>query len=101
MLFMGGVLEMYDKLIGRMLGQLPTPSPETAVTGGAKGADSDHAAPVRKQLSYLLKKVNQLRKNHYQEQDQVLHDLQKLGKVQVPTTRPTAALPLGLHHQSH
>lgn len=88
MLFMGGVLEMYDKLIEHMLGQLPTPSPETAVSGGTKGADSDHAAPVRKHLSYLLKKVKELRRHHYQEQNEVLHDLHKLEKIQVPATRP-------------
>lgn len=89
MLFMGGVLEMYDKLIDRMLGQLPTPSPETTMTGGTKGANSDNAAPVRKQLSYLLKKVKELRRHHYQEQNQLLHDLHKLDKIQVPTTRPS------------
>lgn len=89
MLFMGGVLEMYDKLIERMLGQLPTPSPETTVSGGTSGAESERAAPVRKHLSYLLKKVKDLRKHHYQEQNEILHDLQKLNKTQVPATRPS------------
>lgn len=89
MLFMGGVLEMYNKLLDRMLGQLPTPSPETAVTGGTKGAESDHDTPVRKHLSYLLKKVKELRRHHYQEQNEILHDLHKLDKIQVRATRPS------------
>lgn len=89
MLFMGGVLEMYNELINRMLGKLPTPSPETAVSGGTKGADASEAASVRKHLSYLLKKVKELQKHHYQEQKQILHDLQKLDEIQVPATRPS------------
>lgn len=96
MLFMGGVLQMYDKLIERMLGQLPTPSPDTTVSGGTKGAFSDDAAPVKKNLTYLLKKVKELRKHHYQEQNEILHDLQKLDEVKVPATRPSMCSPPGV-----
>lgn len=92
---MGGVLETYEKLIGHMLNELPTPSPETAGSQGgpaaaipaAPGTASDDGSQagrtVREDLNYILKKVQELRRHHYQEQDKLLKELQTLGHIQV------------------
>ncbi|XP_034382228.1 interferon gamma-like isoform X1 [Cyclopterus lumpus] len=88
--FMGGVLETYEKLIGQMLKQLPTPTPQTAgsnelpgsaaiADGGEVGAGED----VRTQLSYILKKVQELRKHRYQEQEKLLQELRDLKHIQM------------------
>lgn len=94
---MSGVLEMYEKLIGNMLKQLPTPSPKMAENAGDQAAAVTPAAgtaaamgaggDVRKQLSYILKKVHILRTRHYQEQDQFLQALQVLSHVKVQKQR--------------
>uniref|UniRef100_A0A8C3G8C8 Interferon gamma n=1 Tax=Cyclopterus lumpus TaxID=8103 RepID=A0A8C3G8C8_CYCLU len=68
--FMGGVLETYEKLIGQMLKQLPTPTPQTA------GSNET-------QLSYILKKVQELRKHRYQEQEKLLQELRDLKHIQM------------------
>ncbi|XP_040005620.1 interferon gamma-like [Xiphias gladius] len=93
--FMGGVLETYEKLIGHMLNELPTPSPETAGSQGgpaaaipaAPGTASDDGSQagrtVREDLNYILKKVQELRRHHYQEQDKLLQELRTLGHIQM------------------
>lgn len=93
MLYMSGMLEMYEQLIGHMLKQLPTPSPKTAASAGRGAATAAAAAAsdavmgaggdVRKQLSYILKKVQDLRKHHYHEQDQFLQGLKALRHIPV------------------
>lgn len=98
MLYMGGMLEMYEQLIGKMLKQLPTPSPKTAVSAGrgaaaasdaaaASGAAMGAGGDVRKQLSYILKKVHDLRTRHYHEQDQFLQRLKALRQIPVEALR--------------
>lgn len=89
---MGGMLEMYEQLIGHMLKQLPTPSPKTAVSAGRGAAAASDAAmgaggDVRKQLSYILKKVQDLRTHHYHEQDQFLQRLKALRQIPVEALR--------------
>lgn len=96
---MSGMLEMYEQLIGRMLKQLPTPSPKTAASAGRGAAAATAAAAsdaamgaggdVRKQLSYILKKVQDLRKHHYHEQNQFLEGLQALRHIPVEALRMT------------
>lgn len=93
--FMGGVLEAYEKLLGEMLKQLPTPSPQvagnnqlpaSAVTPAAGTASNGEVAAggdLRKQLSYLLKKVTDLRKHRYNEQEKVLQGLRDLKDIQM------------------
>lgn len=83
---MGGVLETYEKLLGQMLNQLPTASPQTAgnndapaVTTAATTAGED----VRMELNYILKKVTDLRKRRYQEQEKLLQGLKALKNIQV------------------
>ncbi|XP_031715081.1 interferon gamma-like [Anarrhichthys ocellatus] len=88
--FMGGVLEIYEKLLGQMLKDLPTPTPQTAgsneipaaavtASGGEVGMGED----VRTELSYILNKVQELRKHRYQEQEKLLHELRALKHIQM------------------
>nr|XP_019964836.1 PREDICTED: uncharacterized protein LOC109644000 [Paralichthys olivaceus]B3IXK1.1 RecName: Full=Interferon gamma; Flags: Precursor [Paralichthys olivaceus]BAG50577.1 interferon gamma [Paralichthys olivaceus] len=82
MLFMGGVLETYEKLIGQMLEQLPNTTPPTA--GSREGLNS--AAPevsVRTDLNYILKKVQELRTNRFKEQSKLLQGLHDLGDIKM------------------
>ncbi|XP_076578573.1 interferon gamma-like [Chaetodon auriga] len=93
--FMGGVLETYEKLIGHMMKQLPTQSPQTAssnmdpasavipTAGTAGGAGTGAGVDVRKELGYILKKVQELRKQRYHEQEKLLQGLQSLRHIQM------------------
>ncbi|XP_026182604.1 interferon gamma-like [Mastacembelus armatus] len=95
MLFMGGVLETYEKLIDQMLDQLPTPGPQTsegkahpvaAVSGAPSSvtvARSDVGNDVRAQLSYIRKMIHDLRKHNYQEQEKFLQGIYSLRNIQV------------------
>lgn len=87
---MSSVLDMYEKMFGHMLKQLPTPSPKLAAsTGHQAAAGSASDAPmgagedVRKQLTYILKKVQDLKRHHYQKQDQFLQKLYSVRHIQV------------------
>uniref|UniRef100_A0A3B5M3X1 Interferon gamma n=1 Tax=Xiphophorus couchianus TaxID=32473 RepID=A0A3B5M3X1_9TELE len=79
MLFMGGVLEAYDKLFGHMLKGLPTPSPLSATSGDKPSAAGD----TRFNLIKVLQKIRELKRHSYQEQLKVLHGLQKLKHIEV------------------
>ncbi|XP_023270603.1 uncharacterized protein LOC111661319 [Seriola lalandi dorsalis] len=83
--FLGGVLEAYEKIIGQMLKELPTPSPQTVTAAPSNNADTrlQGGEDVRVQLSYILKKVQELRKHHYQEQDMFLQRLQALKHIKM------------------
>ncbi|KAI3366968.1 hypothetical protein L3Q82_009249, partial [Scortum barcoo] len=86
MVFMGGVLETYEKLIGHMLKQLPTPSPQTAgsaVTSTGGNAEAGAGGDVREELTYILGNIQELRKHHYKEQDKILQELRRLKHIQV------------------
>lgn len=98
---MGAVLETYEKLIGQMLKE-PNQSPQTtglsnedpapAVTptpGTAGGAERGASGDVRRDLSYILTKVQELRKHHYREQEQLLQGLHSLRHIQVQRRRLT------------
>lgn len=85
MIYMSAVLQTYDTLLNQMLEQLPTPSPvQTAADQGAGGG----VANLRTQLRYILKKVTELRIQHYRKQEQLLKMIQPLGQVQVRTSSP-------------
>lgn len=96
---MGGVLETYEKLIGQMLKQLPTPSPQTAggnehpasaitpAAGTASDAEAGAGGDVKTALTYILKNVRELRRHHYHEQDKILRGLQSLKHIQVERHR--------------
>uniref|UniRef100_A0A3Q2UXK2 Uncharacterized LOC102303515 n=1 Tax=Haplochromis burtoni TaxID=8153 RepID=A0A3Q2UXK2_HAPBU len=77
LIFMGGVLESYEKLLGHMLKQLPTPSPQIAVSNAQPGRD------VRSELNYILKKVQELKKRRYHEQEKLLQGLQTLRDIKM------------------
>uniref|UniRef100_UPI0037E750C8 interferon gamma 1 n=1 Tax=Semicossyphus pulcher TaxID=241346 RepID=UPI0037E750C8 len=80
--FMGGVLESYEKLFGHMLKELPTPSPQTAESNAADAAartDED----MRTKLSYILRQVQDLRRHRYQEQEKLLQNLQDLKHIKM------------------
>ncbi|XP_078099144.1 interferon gamma-like [Sander vitreus] len=84
--FMGGVLETYEKLIGQMLKQQPTPTPQTAGSNGrlasaAAGTGSDDS--VRTGLNYILKMVQDLKKHHYHEQEKLLQELNALEHIKL------------------
>uniref|UniRef100_A0A3Q4AT56 Interferon gamma n=1 Tax=Mola mola TaxID=94237 RepID=A0A3Q4AT56_MOLML len=90
MVYMSSVLDMYEKMFGHMLKQLPTPSPKLAAsTGRQAAAGSASDAPtgagedVRKQLTYILKKVQDLKRHHYQKQDQFLQKLYSVRHIQI------------------
>ncbi|XP_037616259.1 interferon gamma-like [Sebastes umbrosus] len=100
-MFMGAVLETYEKLISHMLNQLPTPTPQTTgsnklsataigtpaagtpaagiASGGEVGADGD----VRKELSYILNMVKELKEKRFLEQEKILHELKALKHIQM------------------
>ncbi|XP_036977752.1 interferon gamma-like [Acanthopagrus latus] len=83
LLFMGGILDTYEKLLGHMLKQQPTASPQTA----SISTDSyDRAGPsgdVRDDLKFILEKVRELKKKKFHEQEMILRGLQDLKHVQM------------------
>lgn len=97
MLFLGGVLDTYEKLIGQMLEQLPTPSPQTetahsrgqaaspASGAGPSSAATDPHADVRTKLTYILERVKKLKTSGFQEQERLLQRLQGLQEIKVQT----------------
>lgn len=91
MVYMSSVLEMYENLIGSMLEAQATPSPAVGSSGHQTGATAGDAAnrqasgDVRTQLNSLLKKVQRLRKEYYQEEDQFRERLQAVRHIQVET----------------
>lgn len=87
MVFMHGVLETYEELIGRMLSQLPTATPPLASSGTTSNHDSGGGAQVkadvRSKLTYVLGKIQYLKRHRYQEQEKLLLSLQSLKSIQV------------------
>ncbi|XP_070848322.1 interferon gamma-like [Chaetodon trifascialis] len=83
--FMGAVLETYEKLIGQMMKQLPTQSPQTARSDmdPASAVTPTAGVDVRKELSYILKRVQELRKHRYHEQEKLLQGLQSLRDIKM------------------
>ncbi|XP_028426874.1 interferon gamma [Perca flavescens] len=84
--FMGSVLETYEKLIGQMLKQQPTPTPQTAgsnerLASAAAGDASDDR--IRTGLNYILRKVKELKKHHYKEQEELLQELKGLEHIKL------------------
>ncbi|KAM7378543.1 hypothetical protein PAMA_013443 [Pampus argenteus] len=74
MVYMGAVLETYEKLFGHMLKELPTSSLQTAETrelhsstSGVTPAAGKEVNDVEKGLNYLLKKVEELKKKYTDE----------------------------------
>ncbi|KAM4523079.1 interferon gamma [Fundulus diaphanus] len=89
MLFMGGVLEAYEKLFGHMLKQLPTPGPQLAISqnkadaSGTGTSGSSAAGDVRSSLTKVLQKIKELKTNRYGEQVNLLQGLQKLKHIEM------------------
>ncbi|XP_030576445.1 interferon gamma-like [Archocentrus centrarchus] len=95
LVFMGGVLDSYEKLFGHMLKQLPTPSPQiagsnaqpgsavTAASSDPSNAGSAAGRDVRSQLKYILRKVQELKRHRYQEQEKLLQGLQTLRHIKM------------------
>lgn len=98
LIFMGGVLESYEKLLGHMLKQLPTPSPQitgsnaqpgSAITAASSSTNNSGSLPgtdVRSELNYILKKVQELKKHRYHEQEKLLQGLETLRDIKVEST---------------
>lgn len=82
MIYMGAILQTYEEILNQMLKQLPTPSSTTAQTSGETG-DTAGTAELRSQLNYILKKITNLRVQHYNKPEQLLKKLQPLREVQV------------------
>lgn len=75
MVYMSAVLQTYDRLLNQMLKQLPTATPPSAESGAT--------ADLRTQLSYVLRKITDLRKQYYKKHEELLKKLQPLRHVQV------------------
>ncbi|KAG7218747.1 hypothetical protein INR49_019750 [Caranx melampygus] len=82
-IFLGGVLETYEKIINHMLKELPTPTPQTDTSAPVGAAGSQGSEDVKTQLNYILKMVRELRKHHYEEQDKLLQRLQDLKHIKM------------------
>ncbi|XP_029018835.1 interferon gamma-like [Betta splendens] len=87
--FLGGVLETYERLLDKMLKQLPTPSPLTSgskdppasgVSAGTAGLETGE--DVRKGLSDILEMVQKLRKRNYDDLDKVLQGVHSLSHIE-------------------
>ncbi|XP_041833660.1 interferon gamma 1 [Melanotaenia boesemani] len=90
MVYMVGILETYEKLIGRMLKQLPTPSPPIAgsnTSGSASSTGSEAASDIRQKLNDILEKVQNVKTTYYQEQEKLLKGLQELKHIQVDNVK--------------
>ncbi|XP_029969372.1 interferon gamma-like [Salarias fasciatus] len=83
MVFMGGVLEAYERLLGQMLKQLPTPGPALQATPSGVTTSSAGGDDVRKDLSYILEKVQQLKKARYKQLEELLPGLHSLQHIQM------------------
>uniref|UniRef100_A0A673A1J8 Interferon gamma-like n=1 Tax=Sphaeramia orbicularis TaxID=375764 RepID=A0A673A1J8_9TELE len=68
MVYIGGVLEKYEELIGHMLSELPTPRPQTAT-------DQQHLTS----LKYLLSKIKELKRHHYEEEGKKVKGLMNVS----------------------
>ncbi|XP_060886210.1 interferon gamma 1 [Labrus mixtus] len=79
--YMGGVLEAYEKLLGHMLKQLP--APQTAELPNPCDAEKGTTKDVRVELSCILKKVQDLRRHSFQEEGKLLQSLQALKHVKM------------------
>ncbi|XP_038164744.1 interferon gamma 1 [Cyprinodon tularosa] len=82
MVYMYGVLEEYEKLLGNMLKQLPTPSPQLA-TSGTRTASLSASDEIRSNLMKVLSKMQELKRNNYKEQAALLEQLRKLEDIEV------------------
>ncbi|KAM3587761.1 uncharacterized protein V6R79_013552 [Siganus canaliculatus] len=74
--FLGGVLLTYEKMIDRMLEQLPTPSPQSS------GNDDPHAE-VRKQLKKVQTKIRNLKEYRYGDEEKILERLESLRDIKM------------------
>ncbi|XP_073336990.1 interferon gamma-like [Pagrus major] len=91
MLFMGSILDTYEKLIGHMLKQHPTVGPQTAgssehlasAVGTTSNAGTGASGDLREDLTYILGKVRELKRKRFQEQEKILHGLQAVKHVQM------------------
>uniref|UniRef100_A0AAV2ISY6 Interferon gamma n=1 Tax=Knipowitschia caucasica TaxID=637954 RepID=A0AAV2ISY6_KNICA len=68
--FVGGILETYNRLLNKVLEQLPTPGPKV-----------DSSDTIRNDLKYILKMVQDLRDNHFKEQAKLVDELQSLHNI--------------------
>ncbi|CAJ1054643.1 interferon gamma 1 [Xyrichtys novacula] len=87
--YMAGVLETYEKLLGHMMKQPHTSSPVTAGgdvqqnAGTAVGAETELKKDIRKKLESIVTKVKDLREHQFQEQEKLLHRLQSLRHIKM------------------
>ncbi|XP_028306485.1 interferon gamma-like [Gouania willdenowi] len=85
MVLMGGVLQTYDTLIGRMLDRLPTSSPDVQQSESAVASDAVAlgSSSMRNELTYIRGKIQELKNIHFKEQEKLLQRLQDLGQIQM------------------
>uniref|UniRef100_A0A3B5B7W8 Interferon gamma 1 n=1 Tax=Stegastes partitus TaxID=144197 RepID=A0A3B5B7W8_9TELE len=82
--FMGVVLNTYEKLLGHMLKQLPTAAPPsadstTAGAGSAAGLQPDAKA----NLTYILDQIHVLKEKRFHEETKFLKQLHDLKPIEV------------------
>nr|ATB56374.1 interferon gamma [Acanthopagrus schlegelii] len=83
LLLMGGILDTYEKLLGHMLKQQPTASPQTASVSTDSYEQAGASGDVRGDLKFILKKVQELKKKKFHEQEMILRGLQDLKHIQM------------------
>ncbi|XP_054623780.1 interferon gamma-like [Dunckerocampus dactyliophorus] len=73
---MSAALQTYEKLIQRMLMELPAPT-------ASPSPPSPTGVDVRAELSYVLKRVQELRRFRFQEPDALLEALERFRHIQM------------------
>ncbi|KAM4615507.1 interferon gamma [Polymixia lowei] len=80
--FVGGVLEVYEKLIGRMLNKILFTCPER--TGASTGSPvKTEQLEVGEQLCFLLQKITELQRHNYQTHSLLEKQLRHLGEIKI------------------
>ena len=94
MVYMSNILDIYERMFDHMLKQLPTPSPKLAAitghqaaTGSANDVPTGAGGDIKKQLTYIRNKMRELKKHHYQKQDQFLQKLYTDRHIKVGRTK--------------
>ncbi|XP_034019352.1 interferon gamma-like [Thalassophryne amazonica] len=91
-IFVSSVLETYENMIGQMLNQLSNTSSGTGeikeghastITMATAGDGGRAKAEIREELNYILKKVQDLRILHYQQQKTLLQELQDVRQIKM------------------
>nr|XP_057921676.1 interferon gamma-like [Doryrhamphus excisus] len=85
-LLMSAMLQTYEKLIQRMLKELPAPTPSPCPSSAPTCGGVGVGVGVRAELSVVLKLVQELRRFRFQDSDTLLEGLESFRHIQVDLT---------------